>query len=26
MKEDSYRGKYGTAVGVRMITDFLRNY
>ena len=26
MKEDSYRGKYGTAVGVRMITDFLKNY
>lgn len=26
MKEDSYRGKYGTAVGVRMVTDFLKNY
>ena len=26
MKEDNYRGKYGTAVGVRMIIDFLRNY
>ncbi|MES2619279.1 MAG: leucyl aminopeptidase [Bacteroidota bacterium] len=26
MKEDSYRGKYGTAVGVRMIVDFLKNY
>ena len=26
MKEDSYRGKYGTAVGVRLITEFLRNY
>ena len=26
MKEDSYRGKYATAVGVRLITDFLRNY
>jgi leucyl aminopeptidase len=26
MKEDSYRGKYGTAVGVRLITDFLKNY
>lgn len=26
MKEDSYRGKYGTAVGVRMIIDFLKNY
>ncbi len=26
MGEDSYRGKYGTAVGVRLITDFLKNY
>ncbi len=26
MKEDSYRGKYGTATGVRLITDFLKNY
>ena len=26
MKEDSYKGKYGTGVGVRMITDFLRKY
>jgi leucyl aminopeptidase len=26
MHEDSYRGKYGTAVGVRLITDFLKNY
>ncbi len=26
MKEDNYRGKYGTAVGVRLITDFLKNY
>ena len=26
MKEDNYRGKYGTAVGVRMITDFLKKY
>jgi leucyl aminopeptidase len=26
MREDNYRGKYGTAVGVRMITDFLNNY
>ena len=26
MKEDNYRGKYGTAVGVRMIVDFLRKY
>ena len=26
MQEDSYRGKYGTAVGVRLITDFLKNY
>jgi leucyl aminopeptidase len=26
MSEDSYRGKYGTAVGVRLITDFLKNY
>ncbi len=25
-KEESYRGKYGTAVGVRLITDFLKNY
>lgn len=25
-REDSYRGKYGTAVGVRMIIDFLKNY
>ncbi len=24
--EDGYRGKYGTAVGVRLITDFLKNY
>ena len=26
LKEDNYRGKYGTAVGVRMVTDFLKNY
>jgi leucyl aminopeptidase len=26
MKEDSYRGKYGTAVGVRLLVDFLKNY
>ncbi len=26
MGEDGYRGKYGTAVGVRLITDFLKNY
>jgi leucyl aminopeptidase len=26
MKEDSYKGKYGTGVGVRMVTDFLKNY
>jgi leucyl aminopeptidase len=26
MKEDNYRGKYGTAVGVRLITDFLKKY
>ncbi|HWB62216.1 MAG TPA: leucyl aminopeptidase [Chitinophagales bacterium] len=26
MKEDSYRGKYGTAVGVRLLFDFLKNY
>lgn len=26
MHEDGYRGKYGTAVGVRLITDFLKNY
>lgn len=26
MTEDGYRGKYGTAVGVRLITDFLKNY
>jgi leucyl aminopeptidase len=26
MSEDSYRGKYGTAYGVRLITDFLKNY
>jgi len=26
MREDSYRGKYGTAVGVRMVIDFLKNY
>ena len=26
MKEDTYHGKYGTAVGVRMIIDFLKNY
>ena len=26
MKEESYRGKYGTAVGVRMLVDFLKNY
>lgn len=26
MAEDSYRGKYGTAVGVRLVTDFLKNY
>ncbi len=25
-KEDSYRGKFATGVGVRMITDFLKNY
>jgi leucyl aminopeptidase len=25
-KEDSYRGKYGTAVGVRLLVDFLKNY
>lgn len=24
--ENSYRGKYGTGVGVRLITDFLKNY
>lgn len=24
--EDSYRGRYGTGVGVRLITDFLKNY
>jgi leucyl aminopeptidase len=26
MKEDSYRGKYGTGIMVRMVTDFLKNY
>lgn len=26
MSEDSYRGKYGTGVGVRMMVDFLKNY
>lgn len=26
MKEDNYRGKYGTAYAVRMVTDFLKNY
>jgi leucyl aminopeptidase len=26
MAEDTYRGKYGTAVGVRMVVDFLKNY
>lgn len=26
MQENSYRGKYGTGVGVRLITDFLKNY
>lgn len=26
MREDSYRGKHGTAVGVRMVVDFLKNY
>jgi leucyl aminopeptidase len=26
MKEDSYHGKYGTGVCVRMITDFLKKY
>ncbi|HLP20965.1 MAG TPA: leucyl aminopeptidase [Chitinophagales bacterium] len=26
MSEDSYKGKYGTAYGVRLITDFLKNY
>lgn len=26
MKEDSYKGKYGTGVMVRMVTDFLKNY
>ncbi|MBL0309882.1 MAG: leucyl aminopeptidase [Bacteroidetes bacterium] len=26
MQESSYRGKYGTGVGVRLITDFLKNY
>lgn len=25
-KEDSYRGKYATGVGVRLITHFLKNY
>ena len=24
--EDNYRGKYGTAVGVRMMIDFVKNY
>lgn len=24
--EDSYRGKYGTATGVRLVVDFLKNY
>lgn len=26
LKEDSYRGKFGTAYAVRMVTDFLKNY
>ena len=26
LREDSYRGKHGTAVGVRMVVDFLKNY
>jgi leucyl aminopeptidase len=26
MKEDNYRGKYGSAVCVRMVVDFLKNY
>ena len=26
MKEDSYRGKYGTGTGVRFVVDFLKNY
>ncbi|MCW3125733.1 MAG: peptidase, partial [Bacteroidetes bacterium] len=26
MAEDSYRGKYGTGVGVRMMVDFIKNY
>ncbi|MCW5907501.1 MAG: leucyl aminopeptidase [Chitinophagales bacterium] len=26
MAEDGYRGKYGTAVGVRLVVDFLKNY
>lgn len=26
LAEDTYRGKYGTAVGVRMVVDFLKNY
>lgn len=26
MAEDSYRGKYGTGVGVRLMVDFLTNY
>jgi leucyl aminopeptidase len=26
MAEDNYRGKYGTAVGVRMMFDFIKNY
>jgi leucyl aminopeptidase len=26
MAEDSYRGKYGTGVGVRLMVDFIKNY
>ncbi len=26
LAEDTYRGKHGTAVGVRMVVDFLKNY
>jgi leucyl aminopeptidase len=26
MGEDSYRGKYGTGVGVRMLVEFIKNY
>lgn len=26
MAEDSYRGKYGTGVGVRLVVDFIKNY